>query len=810
MLTLPESSHIGLSGTPSSSSPLHQIIELRRKQIHQLFSLVPMAILASIINGGLVAFILMSVIPSTVVSGWIIGIVGINILWSGLVLAYRRASKPLVHPSRWMTWFVAGNSASGLIWGMAGIALYPPSSPNHQMFLALVLGGMAAGSTAIHAAYFPAFLAYSLPTTLPLIYQFFAQGDPPHQAVGIMGFTFLAVITVTAYRNFCMIKNTLTLEKENFELINQLKQAHSQAETLNRSLSKEIKNRIEIEKELLHHKDHLESLVGIRTADLQKSEARYRMVVEKISDVIWVMDLEGSKFSYISPSLERLLGYSGHALDTLLPDTILMPASMVTLREAIKQERAHHQSHTHDPNQSFLVVLEHQHHNGSSVWAEVRGSLLLDKHNLPIGITGVTRDVTERKKNEEEKQRLEAQLLRSQKLESVGNLAGGIAHDFNNFLTTILGNITLTKQILPSSNQPQAYLERAERAALHAKHLTHQLLTFSKGGDPIKHTVALHELIKESSDLALSGSSLLCQTWADPNLWTIEADPGQINQVLQNLLMNAIHAMPHGGSITIRAENIQLSDPDIRSPLPLSTGPYVQVTITDEGIGIAEDHLPKIFEPYFTTKSAGQGLGLASTYAIMKKHAGHVAVESQVGGGTTFTLYFPASPMATPSPKPLILDIRQGQGKILVMDDEESIRMMAGEMLSHCGYEVRMAKDGEEALALYQEAMDSHTPFLLVILDLTVPGKLGGMGTLARLRQLDPQVKALVSSGYSNDPIMANYASHGFIGVISKPYSLIELSNMVHQRLWRQSPLTTGQTPSDPPGQMSSFSPSSH
>ncbi len=807
MLTRPDPTPMRSSGTPSSS---HSFIELRRQQVHQLFSLVPMAILASIINCGLVAFILMDVIPTRIVSGWTIGIVGINVLWSGLVLAYRRASKPLLHPSTWLAWFVAGNCASGLIWGMAGIALYPPSSPSHQMFLALVLGGMAAGSTAVHAAYFPAFLAYSLPTTLPLTYQFFAQGDPPHQAVGIMGFTFLAVITVTAYRNFFMIKNTLTLEKENFQLIHQLEQAHSQAEALNRSLSQEIQNRIDIEKELLHHKDHLESLVGIRTADLQKSEARYRMVVERISDVIWVMDLEASRFSYISPSLERLLGYSGYALDTLSPETILTPASMVTLREAIQQERVHHQSGTHEPNQSFLLVLEHQHHNGSSVWAEVRGSLLLDKSNLPIGITGVTRDVTERKKIEEEKQRLEAQLLRSQKLESVGNLAGGIAHDFNNFLTTILGNITLTKQILPFSKEHQSYLERAERAALHAKHLTHQLLTFSKGGDPIKQPVALSELIKESSELALSGSSLICQTWADPNLWIVEADPGQINQVMQNLLMNAIHAMPHGGSITIRAENIQLSDPDVRSSLPLSAGPYVKVTITDEGIGIAEDHLPKIFEPYFTTKSAGHGLGLASTYAIIKKHAGHVAVDSQVGGGTTFTLYFPASPKATSSPKSLNLGIRRGQGKILVMDDEESIRVMAREMLSHCGYEVMIAKDGEEAVALYQQAMETHRPFLLVILDLTVPGKLGGMGTLTRLQQLDPQVKALVSSGYSNDPIMANYASHGFVGVITKPYSLIELSNMVHQRLWRQSPLPTGQTPSDPPGRMSSIFPSSH
>ncbi|MCA9421226.1 MAG: PAS domain S-box protein, partial [Nitrospira sp.] len=425
MPTLPDSTPIRPSETSSPSSSFHSSLELRRQQIHQLFSMVPMAILASIINCGLVGWILMDDIPPITVATWIVGIVGINVLWSGLVLAYRRTSKPLSHPGRWLACFLAGNSASGLIWGMAGIALYPSSAPSHEMFLALVLGGMAAGSAAVHAAYFPAFLAYSLPTTLPLTYQFFAQGDPPHQAVGIMSLIFLSVITVTAYRNFSMVKDTLNLEKENFQLINQLEQAHVHEKDLNHSLSKEITRRRATEQELLEHKNHLESLVGIRTSDLQKSEARYRMVVERISDVIWVMDLEGLKFSYISPSLERLLGYSVHDFETLSPDTILTPASMVTLREAIQQERAYYQSRTHESNRSFLLVLEHQHHNGSSVWAEVRGSFLLDNTNLPIGITGVTRDVTERKKMEEEKQRLEAQLLRSQKLESVGNLAGG-------------------------------------------------------------------------------------------------------------------------------------------------------------------------------------------------------------------------------------------------------------------------------------------------------------------------------------------------------------------------------------------------
>ncbi len=801
--------HTPSQAFPSPSNALPSDDDLLRQQIHQLFSLVPIAILASLINSSLVGFILMDVIQPTIVSGWILSIVGINVLWSGLVFAYRRAPKPLPNPGRWISWFVAGNMASGLVWGMAGFALYPASSPSHEMFLALVLGGMTAGSAALHAAFFPAFLAYSLPTILPLTFQFFAQGDPPHQAVGGMSLIFIAVIIVTARRNFIMVKDTLTLETENFRLITQLEHTRSQEEALNYSLTKEIQSRIAIENELLLHKNHLESLVAARTADLQISEARYRLVVENISDVIWIMDLDGSKFSYISPSLERLFGYAGQEVGTLSPATLLTAASMNKLKEAIGRELACHHSHPQEPNRSFLLVLEHHHQNGSPVWAEVQGSLLLDQTNRPVGITGVTRDVTERRKIEEEKHHLETQLLRSQKMEAVGNLAGGIAHDFNNFLTTILGNITLTKHLIPPSKQQASYLERAERAAFHAKNLTHQLLTFSKGGDPIKQPLALHELIKESSELALSGSAVICKTWASPNLWLIEADPGQVSQIMQNILMNAIQAMPNGGSITIRIENISLSDANHPNRFHLLAGPYVKVTLTDEGIGIAEHHLPKIFEPYFTTKPDGHGLGLASTFAIMKKHGGHVSVDSQVGVGTTFTLYFPASPKALKPSESLKLGISRGQGKILVMDDEESIRIMAREMLSHCGYQVMLAQNGEEAVTLYTQAMNTHTPFALVILDLTVPGKLGGLETLAQLRQHDPHVKALVSSGYSNDPIMANYASHGFAGVITKPYSMIELSNRIHKILWHPSSLESDQSPSNPHGPVASTSPSS-
>lgn len=808
MPLLPEQHFTSTSQARTSEAPSSSSDELRRQQVHQLFALVPIAILASLINGGLVGFILIEVIHPSVVLGWVLGLVVINMLWAGSVFAYRRASKPLAQPHLWLAGFVVGNLVSGLLWGMAGIALYPPSSPSHEMFLALVLGGMTAGSTALHAAYFPAFLAYSLPTILPLPIQFFLQGDAPHQAVSMMGLMFIAVILITARRNFCMIKDTLNLETENFRLINHLEQARSQAEALNHSLTKEITGRIEIENQLIHQQDNLESLIETRTAELQRSEARYRMVVEKISDVIWVMDLDGSGFSYISPSLEGLLGYSERDIKTLSLNTFLPAASREKMQAVLSQTLAHHQSHPHEGTRSFLLVLEHRHRDGHPVWAEIRGSLLLNQANHPIGITGITRDVTERRKMEEEKHQLESQLLRSQKLEAVGTLAGGIAHDFNNFLTTIMGNITLTKHHFRSTGEDKPYLHRAEQAALRAKDLTQQLLTFSKGGEPIKQPLDLKDLLKESSELAMAGSAIACHILSSPYLWLIEADPGQIGQVIQNLLINARQAMPHGGSISIQAENVHLSDPDQISSLPLAAGSYVKVTIIDQGIGIPNEHLAKIFDPYFSTKPQGHGLGLASTYAIMKKHAGHIVVESQVGVGTTFTLFFFASPNAIKADNRPQLGVCRGQGKILVMDDEDSIRIMVREMLVHCGYQVTLAHDGEETLAIYKQAMNNHTPFNLVILDLTVPGKLGGLETLAQLRQLDPRVAALVSSGYSTDPIMANFASHGFAGVIAKPYSMIDLSQMVHKILWNSSPPFSGTSSSGPLGQRSSLYPS--
>jgi CheY-like chemotaxis protein len=252
---------------------------------------------------------------------------------------------------------------------------------------------------------------------------------------------------------------------------------------------------------------------------------------------------------------------------------------------------------------------------------------------------------------------------------------------------------------------------------------------------------------------------------------------------MHNIAINAVQAMPHGGTFVIQADNMWINKSPDGFSVPLPPGPYVHVTFSDNGIGIPKEQIDKIFDPYFSTKPEGQGLGLASTYAIMQKHGGHISVESEANAGTKFSLYFPACASGV---KPIKLEtapLQHGRGTILVMDDEEPIRLLAKEMLSHCGYQCELAKDGYETIALFQQAIERGTPFSAVILDLTVPGSLGGKDTLLRLREIDPHVIAFVSSGYSNDPIMANCHTYGFNGVITKPYSLIGLSTILHQNL---------------------------
>ena len=389
-------------------------------------------------------------------------------------------------------------------------------------------------------------------------------------------------------------------------------------------------------------------------------------------------------------------------------------------------------------------------------------------------------DITERKL-------LEQQLHQAHKMEALGTLTGGIAHDFNNLLYIIMGNISMAKDDVKLANGIAEFLNEAEKASLKAKELANQLITFSKGGAPVKKTGPIGDLVKGTTYLSRRGSNVKSELIFPDDLWLVEFDEGQMKHAVKNIIDNAVESMPDGGSIAVKAENINIRPETVEKSLPLLEGKYVKISTKDHGVGIPEEHLSKIFDPYFSTKEKGtqkgMGLGLAITYSIISKHDGHIAVESEVGVGTTFIIYLPAAvkeivdiePVKMVEPeKPAVCT-----GRILVMDDEGAIRKLYSQSLSRLGYEPEMAKDGAEAIELYKRAMDSGKPFDTVILDLTIKGGAGGKEVIKQLIKIDPDIKAIVSSGYSSDPVMTNFRAYGFIGALPKPYAMKDLKDML-------------------------------
>jgi PAS domain S-box-containing protein len=408
--------------------------------------------------------------------------------------------------------------------------------------------------------------------------------------------------------------------------------------------------------------------------------------------------------------------------------------------------------------------------SGESVYFETHAFVIRDKKtDQDIAFAKISRDIGERRAMERER-------IQIQKLESVGILAGGIAHDFNNLLSAIAGYISLVQTQVPLEGDAGRNLAKAEKATFRAKDLTRQLLTFSKGGSPVKKATPIGELLRESAGWALQGSNVQCDIDAPPDLWLVDVDEGQISQVMNNLLINACQAMPGGGTIRISARNTRIGFHEHPS---LEEGNYVKVSIKDHGIGIPGEHLPKIFDPYFTTKQHGSGLGLATSYAIINKHRGNITVDSKLGHGTTFHLFIPEAGEKKPEQAPPRAFPLNGEGRILVMEDDETLRDVASSILHTLGYTTRTAKDGKEAVACYEAARKAGEPFDAVIMDLTVPGGMGGKEAVGMLLQIDPGAKVIVTSGYSNDDCIANYKAYGFSGVVPKPYNLKQLGEEI-------------------------------
>ncbi|HEY5997131.1 MAG TPA: ATP-binding protein, partial [Candidatus Deferrimicrobiaceae bacterium] len=385
-------------------------------------------------------------------------------------------------------------------------------------------------------------------------------------------------------------------------------------------------------------------------------------------------------------------------------------------------------------------------------------------------------DISELKHAEEERARMDRQLLHAQKLESLGVLAGGIAHDFNNLLAGILGNLSLARKFLDPSHRASKNLLEAETASRRATGLALQLLTFAKGGDPVKKAVPAGPLIRESASLVLSGSKVKVEFDLPDSLPAIEVDEGQIGQVINNLVLNAAQSMPGGGTVAISAEALSL---DGGGTVPLPPGRYVRFMVADSGCGIAPENLKRIFDPYFSTRSGGSGLGLASVWSIVAKHGGHIGVRSEVGIGTTIEVVLPANAGAAPDPSAAdsaSAGPRSASGRsLLVMDDETMLRTLVADMLQELGCRVATCGDGGEAIARYRAAFEAGTPFDAVIMDLTIPGGMGGKEAAQRILEIDPAARLVVSSGYSNDPVMAEFRKWGFGATMAKPYDMDEI-----------------------------------
>jgi two-component system, cell cycle sensor histidine kinase and response regulator CckA len=480
--------------------------------------------------------------------------------------------------------------------------------------------------------------------------------------------------------------------------------------------------------------------------------------------ILWNTDFQVKQWN---PAAEKIFGYSPEeALD--LPATKLMPEAMRPHMAKIWQKLISSEVGIRSHNENIRK-------DGRIIHCDWFNTPIFDASGAVLGALSLVENVTERMRTEKE-------LLKLEKLESTGILAGGIAHDFNNILTAVLGNVNLAIFDDRLSPKTRTLLLTAEKAAIRAKDLTQQLLTFAKGGEPIRKSTSLAEIVRDSATFVLHGGNVSCTYQLPDNLWYAVVDRGQISQVIQNIVLNARHAMPKGGNIAIVCQNVLPAE----DPFSLldAKNIYVKISIKDTGVGIPADLLGKIFDPYFSTKQEGSGLGLAITHSIIKKHYGHILVSSEQGQGTEFMIYLPAAAQTAEA-----RNVRQNvtastsPQRILVMDDDQAVRLVLEKMLHLLGHSVILAGEGREAIHIYRERFDTTDPIELVIVDLTIPGGLGGKETMVQLRQIDPAIRAIVSSGYSNDPVMASFKEYGFCASVNKPYLLQELQAAIETAL---------------------------
>lgn len=530
-------------------------------------------------------------------------------------------------------------------------------------------------------------------------------------------------------------------------------------------------------KQLVESKQRLESYA----IDLRASEERYRFLANNVSDVIWTLNLETMRFTYASPSIKRLRGFTPEeAMNFSLEETI-GPESVEFVTNALGEELARDAEGAQDPDRHRALEIRQLCKDGSWIWTEATMSFIRDDAGRPVGILGVTRDISERKRAEEQRNQLQAILSESRKMESIGTLAGGIAHDFNNILMGIRGLTSLMLLGIDSYHPHFDHLQAIEDCVKSASELTRQILGFARSGKYEVQTTDLNRLVDKSCDMfGRTKKEIVIHKHFQEGAWPADVDRGQIDQVLMNLYINAWHAMPGGGDLYLATANV-IIDATLAAPYGIRPGKYVKIVVRDTGVGMDEKTRQRIFEPFFTTKAMGRGtgLGLASSYGIIRNHGGIITVSSETSRGSSFTIYLPASSKQVANEVNADPSLFEGTETILLVDDEEMVLKVGQDMLRSIGYTVLTARGGKEAITVFEE---NNNRIALVILDMIMPD-LGGGKTFEGLRAIKPGVRVLLSSGYSLDGEAARILNQGCKGFLQKPFSLHQLSQKVREIL---------------------------
>ncbi len=764
--------------------------EILATQVGQVYRYQPIGFIANMVNSAILVFIQWKAVSHRVLLIWFGAMIVVTGLRYLFILRYKHADVAPAQSPRWEALFIGGVLISGSIWGVAGILFFPPGDLARQIFTAFVLGGMVAGAVGVYSALKRAFLAFTLPALIPVAISFFYIGDAVHFTMGAMVILFAILMFMTAERNYKINVTSLELTLENKDLVTYLTAAKEETDSLNMKLRSEIAERKMVSEELEKHRGRLEVLVKERTDDLRRaneeleeavvelkqttvalrdSEEKYRMLVNNANDAVFIAQDGVIKFP--NPMFKQATGYSTEEASAMPLENLIHPDDRALVGERyLKRLRGEDVPGIY----SFRIITKSGEERSVSI-----NAVRIIWEGRPAALY-FARDITETIK-------LEKRLQTAQKMEAVGILAGGVAHDFNNLLMSIQGNISLLLHDLDPDHPSREMLSEVEQSIESGEQLTRQLLGFARGGKYELSTIDLNEIVSRTASLfGRTKKEIRIHQKLQEGLRAAEADRSQIEQVLLNLYINAGQAMPGGGELYLETENVDFPTAEA-SVHGIEPGRYVKISVTDTGAGIKKEHLEKIFDPFFTTreKTRGIGLGLASSYGIIQNHHGTITIRSEIEHGTTFNIYLPVSEKKARTKKPASETISPGSGTVLLVDDEERIIRPVMRYLQYIGFEVIPAGGGEEALRIYREKGETVD---IVMLDMVMPGLSGGK-TYDVLREINPDVKVLLCSGYSADGEAARILKSGRHGFIQKPFTTEQLSRKLEEILHPPVPM---------------------